>query len=147
MPTFFDLEQLHAAADAVRAEPSKRNPRKIRARFCGSCGCDRESIYLFFRDVPDEYVGSRICLTCGFSPGNNQGVRDKKLRQAVLEADSYECVYCGATDRLAIDHIIPYSSGGETAFDNLLTCCHSCNSRRRTGRTPVLRYGRFRKQR
>lgn len=145
MAAFFNLEQLHAVAEDIR-NTYKSRPRKIRVKYCGNCKAERECVYLFYRDVPDEYVGSRICLTCGFSPGTNKGVRDKKLRQAVLDADNHECVYCGSTERLALDHIVPHSRGGETTFSNLLTTCHSCNSRRHTKRTPVVRYGRFRKQ-
>lgn len=142
--TFFDLESLHAAAEQVRAI-KYRSPRKIKVAYCGNCGVDRESVYLFFGDVPNEYVGSRICLTCGFAPGLNPGVKDKELRQQVLEADNHECVYCGAAEHLVIDHIIPHSRGGKAEFKNLLTACRSCNSRRQTNRTMVLRYGRFRK--
>lgn len=55
------------------------------------------------------------------------------LRYDVLKKDGYKCVLCGkspATNQgveLHIDHIIPYSLGGETVIDNLQTLCSSCN--------------------
>ena len=41
---------------------------------------------------------------------------------------SAHCVYCGATDNLSLDHLIPRLRGGEDAADNLVTACRSCNS-------------------
>jgi Zn ribbon nucleic-acid-binding protein len=142
---FFPVDRLQEIAERLRTNPRKDRLRKIKVAYCGNCETDRECVYLFFHDVPNEFVSTRICLTCGYAPGRNQGVQDKKLRQAVLEADNYECVYCGATERLAIDHIVPHARGGAKVFENLLTACQSCNSSRRTGRTHVLRFGRFRK--
>lgn len=71
------------------------------------------------------------------------------LRAAVLEADNWQCVYCGSTraDLLSLDHRTPQSQGGMTVFENLLTACKACNSAK-NGRTPEeanmpLVYGRF----
>lgn len=72
-----------------------------------------------------------------------------ELRAAVLTADSYQCVYCGATERavLAVDHLLPQSQGGCSTVENLRTACKSCNSAK-GGRTPEeanmpLFYGRY----
>jgi len=37
------------------------------------------------------------------------------------------CVYCGSTDNLSIDHIIPISKGGNQDPKNLIRACSSCN--------------------
>lgn len=56
-----------------------------------------------------------------------------RLRYKVLTRDDYTCVTCGrspATEkgvRLHIDHIKPYSKGGETVMKNLQTLCMECN--------------------
>ncbi len=47
---------------------------------------------------------------------------------AVWERDSRTCVYCGATESLSIDHVVPLFSGGTHSPDNLCVACVSCNS-------------------
>jgi len=47
---------------------------------------------------------------------------------AVWERDDYTCVYCGATEGLSIDHIVPLFSGGAHSPDNLCVACRRCNS-------------------
>lgn len=56
-----------------------------------------------------------------------------RLRFKVLYRDNFKCGKCGrspATDpkvNLHIDHIKPYSKGGETEMSNLQTLCSDCN--------------------
>lgn len=52
------------------------------------------------------------------------------LRAAIYERDGHACLHCGATENLSLDHIHPYSLGGEDTFDNLQTLCRPCNSRK-----------------
>ena len=41
------------------------------------------------------------------------------------------CCYCGATESLCVDHLIPKIKGGEDYSDNLVWACKSCNSSKR----------------
>jgi len=56
-----------------------------------------------------------------------------RLRFEVLARDKFTCRFCGASPTkdpsvtLHIDHIIPWSKGGETSLDNLQTLCSKCN--------------------
>lgn len=56
-----------------------------------------------------------------------------KVRFAVLKRDNFKCCACGASPsndpavELHVDHIIPWSKGGETIIDNLQTLCSVCN--------------------
>jgi len=49
------------------------------------------------------------------------------LRRAVHERDGGQCRQCLATERLEIDHVVPYSKGGATTLDNLQLLCKRCN--------------------
>lgn len=55
------------------------------------------------------------------------------LRYQVIKRDNFKCVICGKSPsndpkiELHIDHIKPYSLGGETEIDNLQTLCNYCN--------------------
>lgn len=56
-----------------------------------------------------------------------------KLRMRVLRRDNFKCKLCGRspsnyTDiELHVHHIIPWSEGGITEMDNLITLCHTCH--------------------
>ena len=49
--------------------------------------------------------------------------------------DAFACQYCGSTDDLTFDHLIPRSRGGRTTWENILTACAPCNLAK-GGRTP-----------
>ena len=56
-----------------------------------------------------------------------------RLRFKVMQRDNFKCCACGASPakdpsvELHIDHVIPWSKGGETVLDNLQTLCSKCN--------------------
>lgn len=56
-----------------------------------------------------------------------------RLRFKVLQRDNFKCCACGASPAkdpsvvLHVDHIIPWSKGGETVLENLQTLCSKCN--------------------
>lgn len=51
-------------------------------------------------------------------------------REYIYKRDNYECVYCGSTNKktLTLDHVFPKAKGGKDSWNNLVTCCKSCNS-------------------
>jgi len=79
-----------------------------------------------------EYHNSRpVHYEYGYSPMRRgwQCIR-KIMTKKVFERDKHTCRYCGATNRLEIDHIIPLSRGGSNELDNLQILCRYCNSRK-----------------
>ena len=58
--------------------------------------------------------------------------REKRL--AIYIRDGLACAYCGFSledgAMLTLDHINPSSKGGSNDENNLVTCCHKCNSSR-----------------
>lgn len=53
----------------------------------------------------------------------------------VFLRDEFKCVYCGATNDLTFDHVIPRSRGGRTNWTNIVTACAPCNLKK-GGRMP-----------
>ncbi|MEN2992147.1 MAG: HNH endonuclease [Bacteroidia bacterium] len=54
----------------------------------------------------------------------------------VFRRDGFRCVYCGSSQALTLDHVVPRSQGGDDSWENLVTACESCN-RRKGNRTPA----------
>lgn len=85
----------------------------------------------------------RICPACGKTKKRktSSSLQQKKtsrkisdkLRYQVLKRDNFKCCACGASPakdsmvELHIDHIIPWSKGGETTLENLQSLCSKCN--------------------
>lgn len=64
-------------------------------------------------------------------------VHENRLK--VFERDNYICKYCQkqlTRFTATLDHVQPVSKGGDNSFDNLITACLHCNSRR--GNRPVM---------
>ena len=54
-------------------------------------------------------------------------------RKNILMRDRNTCQFCGRVmpaSELTLDHIVPRSRGGESSWENLVTCCHPCNNRK-----------------
>lgn len=59
-------------------------------------------------------------------------------RANVYARDNHTCQYCSRrlkTEQLTYDHIVPVARGGEKTWENIVTCCVSCNHRK-GNRTP-----------
>jgi len=59
-------------------------------------------------------------------------------KKNVLLRDDYKCAYCSHKCDHAtatVDHVVPRSMGGKSTWENLVTSCSECNSRKRD-RTP-----------
>lgn len=69
----------------------------------------------------NNYVGRRIKNSIRFS------------RKNVWLRDEGKCQYCQKNVNLSsftIDHVIPKTGGGQTMWDNVVTCCYFCNQKK-----------------
>ena len=58
-------------------------------------------------------------------------------RKNILMRDRYTCQYCHRTlpsAELTLDHVIPRSRAGESAWENLVACCHPATTARAAAR-------------
>lgn len=63
--------------------------------------------------------------------------KPKFSRNTLFARDNYRCGYCGTTmAALTVEHILPYSRGGPTSYENCVTACQKCNAKK-GARTPA----------
>ena len=55
---------------------------------------------------------------------------DLVTRRGVYARDGWQCQWCASKHHLELDHIIPWSAGGDDSPGNLRTLCASCNEKR-----------------
>lgn len=63
----------------------------------------------------------------------NVNHKPKFSRRNVYLRDDYTCQYCGKkfkAEDLTFDHLIPRTLGGHTTWDNIVTACRECNSKK-----------------
>lgn len=83
--------------------------------------------------VPEEGVLDKVMIEQKSFKHKTRREINLRLRFKVMARDHFKCCKCGkspATDPsvvLHIDHIYPYSKGGETIMENLQTLCSDCN--------------------
>ena len=64
-------------------------------------------------------------------------------RKNIFERDNFTCQYCGKRppnkkravkwmekNQLNLDHVVPRCKGGKTTWDNVVTSCYKCNSKK-----------------
>ncbi|WPT15217.1 hypothetical protein PSENEW3_00003158 [Picochlorum sp. SENEW3] len=68
-------------------------------------------------------------------------------RRNVMLRDGLMCQYCGKTKDLTLDHVIPQSKGGPNTWENLVTACSPCNTRKGDSTLRELRWKLMKKPR
>lgn len=74
----------------------------------------------------------------GAQPKHNRNVVPSLTNRALFERDRHTCLYCGQnfkTTLLTRDHVMPRSQGGTDIWNNVVTACKACNTRK-GGLTP-----------
>ncbi|XP_059463661.1 uncharacterized protein LOC132192362 isoform X2 [Corylus avellana] len=57
-------------------------------------------------------------------------IKSTLSRRNILNRDNYTCQYCSSRENLTIDHVFPAARGGEWNWENLVTACAKCNSKK-----------------
>lgn len=123
---------------ALGRQPRKRDLVPPLSRYSVSpyarrFGSWRHSLEEFVRWAHTANVGTPEPVSPRQSARRTPRDPNSALRWRVANRDSFRCQHCGkspAVDagvRLHIDHIVPWSEGGETVLENLQTLCSECN--------------------
>jgi len=123
----------------IKAPLSKYSSSTYEQRF----GSWRKALESFVTSMGNqEETDSRSSGTAISEPMELTGKRSQKktsreislrLRFSVLLRDGFKCQACGKSPltnpgtELHVDHIVPWSKGGETTLDNLRALCSDCN--------------------
>lgn len=128
---------------------NKNNQKNLGYRGISETHVSAKSYEMECLDCGHKYLANgcdiwlRKCPACGITnkrqrnstiniKRNTRAISDK-LRYQVLKRDNFKCCACGASPakdpsvELHIDHIIPWSKGGESTLENLQTLCSKCN--------------------
>lgn len=114
------LEELREANTQLRYERNKEQIEKdkVKAKLLEKKK-KREIEKLALQELIDE---GEI-----FPEANKRPPIPKTVVDAVWNRDRGKCVYCGSNENLHLDHIIPFSKGGDTSVENLQLLCQKCN--------------------
>lgn len=114
------LEELREANTQLRYERNKEQIEKdkVKAKLLEKKK-KREIEKLALQELIDE---GEI-----FPEANKRPPIPKDVVDTVWNRDGGKGVYCGSNENLHLDHIIPFSKGGDTSVENLQLLCQKCN--------------------
>lgn len=104
--------------------------RSLRYKSVGVCvQCRKESGLRHRKNSPNYKKNDlRRRLARKVREGNIINIATYEEIEQLKEYFGNACCYCGSTHRLAIDHFLPVSKGGNSTTGNLVLACNSCNS-------------------
>jgi len=115
----------------LASSPSRISSARYTGRF-GSWMNALKAFVEYANGTGAELAEDQIELAAGshHKTGRNPSLR---LRWRVLQRDNFKCCACGSSPaitvgvELHVDHVHPWSEGGETVQENLQTLCSRCN--------------------
>lgn len=101
----------------------------------------------FARRFIPHWLKKRKCMRTPFgsftdvniaSPSVRKRTFRGKFKKRILDRDNNQCVLCHNSEKLTLQHVVPYSRGGETSYRNLVTLCKDCNEELKADYAPGL---------
>lgn len=130
--------QLHMV-DRTQPRPKRLRGEMITCMFCKATIYRKKS--MLERNI-GKTCGKPACVSAygrslwGLAPREELSTRPKRKYRAGANFNAAQlrewladkCVYCGTTENLTLDHIIPVCCGGRPTIDNAQTLCGPCNN-------------------
>ena len=141
------LSNLASVWETLGCQPKQNDLRPPLSRFSADTykrrfGSWRKALEFFVENTADgapstSFTESEITVV-DITPSPSEKHRTQRdpswrLRFLVNRRDRFTCRACGRSPAndigviLHVDHIVPWSKGGETTLDNLQTLCEKCN--------------------
>lgn len=128
--------------DRTGPRPGRKNGEEIACTVCGETRYRKKS--LLERGI-DKTCGKQACISTfsrglwGLGPQDpvllERPIHQRKMLRPTnfTQAQRREwigthCVWCGATENLVLDHVIPVCAGGQSVKENAQTLCGPCNN-------------------
>jgi len=112
----YHQKRANSSARATRQEKSPRQSTQI------SSAIREQRLNEYFRQA-NENVGALSC---------DQTIYERDVSQSVKEfiksRDGNQCVICGSTYKLEVDHKRALQNGGDNSIANLATLCDDCHT-------------------
>lgn len=141
------LSNLATVWEGLGRQPKQNDLRQPLSRFSSDTykrrfGCWRKALEFFVENAANgasSTSSTEPSIAVGditpSSPEKRRTQRDPswRLRFLVNRRDRFTCRACGRSPAnevgvvLHVDHIVPWSKGGETTLENLQTLCEKCN--------------------
>ncbi|VVE46084.1 hypothetical protein PSO31014_04385 [Pandoraea soli] len=122
------LAELGQQALQVNSDESYRNWLCIHGWALVDCDYAERSIC--------QWLSGRQCIKSPFGSFTDRDIASPKMlsrsyrgqaREQILDRDGRRCLRCHAPENLTLQHVLPFSLGGETNSRNLVTLCEPCN--------------------
>ena len=102
---------------------------KDKADILHYCGEEAEDVEVVFDGSDNDYAVPTV-IRLKFQIKRPRAVTARCSRRGVFARDNYQCQYCGNTNDLTLDHVVPKRLGGDGSWENLVTCCKRCNAKK-----------------
>lgn len=138
-PSRVDEGRFHLALaeiGQVAIQVSSENQYRTWLHFHGWAIVDAE----FARIFMSQWLKQHPCLKSGLgsfidvsiaSPATMKRTLRGQQKRRIHERDGNKCLRCNSREHLTLQHVQPYSLGGETNSNNLVTLCEPCNQKLR----------------
>lgn len=124
------LKDLHLSSTIVNSDKTYGSWLKLHGWALVEAEFARSTIpqWLKEHDCIRSSLGSFTDVTIASPSVLKRSLRGR-TKDAILQRDGGKCLLCSAMEKLTLQHVLPYSLGGESHSSNLVALCDKCNQK------------------